>query len=185
MRRRELMIGMAAIALAPRAALARDRSPKLEIRVVARVEHRREPVDRKGVVLRFVLYGSLMDRNPTWEETKTVKITDGHLETTLSRDLGTVEGNGFGETMVLGIFVKEMGPAVTDVKLSPRVELDWRGSGTAPCLEQNESLAQGDLDLGGSCTMTGEGAVAFYITTLQRVPTEAQWQEEKAAKENR
>jgi len=164
--------------LVPTTGWARDKSPKLEIRVVGNVTHRREPVTRKGVVLRFVLYTSLMDRNPTWEETKKVNLDEGHFETTLSKDLGTWASNAFPEKMFLGIFVKEMGPDVSDLKMSPKVELDWKGSGTAPCLEQNESLAQGDLDLGGSCTMTGEGAVAFYITTLQRSPTVAEWKPE-------
>lgn len=183
MNRREVILGVAAIGLLPSTAWARDKSPKLEIRVVGDVTHRRDPVDRKGVVMRFVLYTSLMDRNPTWEETQSLKLSEGRFETTLSKGLGTVDSNPFGEKMFLGIFVKEMGPEVADVKMSPRVELAWDGSGTAPCLEQNESLAQGDLDLGGSCTVTGEGAVAIHITTLQRVPTEAEWAAELASKE--
>ncbi len=176
------MLGTLAIGLWPSTALARDKTPKLSIEVVANVTHRRKPVERKRVVLRFVIYTSMMDRNPTWEDTQTLNIVEGRLETTLSKGLGTIEDNGFPEKIFLGIFVKEMGPEVVDVRLSPLVELDWVGSGTAPCLEQNESLAQGDLDLGGSCTMTGEGAVAFYVTTLQRVPTEAEWAAELEAK---
>ena len=182
MRRREVMLGLVALAAAPGVAWAKDKSPKLKLRVKARVEHRRQPVTRKKVQVRFALYTTLMDRNPLWDEIKSVNIEDGLMETEIGRGLGTVDENPFGDEAYLGVFVLDMGPAVKDVKLSPRVTLDWTGSGTAPCLLQDEALA-GGLDSGGSCTVAGEGAVAFYITELQRVPTDAEWAAELAEKE--
>ena len=94
MNRREVMLGTLAIGLWPSTALARDKTPKLSIEVVANVTHRRKPVERKRVVLRFVIYTSMMDRNPTWEDTQTLNIVEGRLETTLSKGLGTIEDNG-------------------------------------------------------------------------------------------
>lgn len=181
MKRRELMIGLAALSLVPGVAWAREKkAPALRIRIKANVEHRRQPVNRKKVKVRFALYTTLMDRTPLWDEIRTVNIDDGVLEVEIGRGLGTVDENPFGDEAYLGIFVLDMGPAVADVKLSPRLTVDWTGTGTAPCLLQDESLA-GGLDSGGSCTVAGEGAVAFYITELQRVPTNAEWEAEKAA----
>lgn len=181
MNRRELMVGLTALGLVPSVAWAKDKSAKLSLRIKARVEHRRQPVNRKKVQVRFALYTTLMDRNPLWDEIKTVNIEDGLFETEIGRGLGTIDENPFGDECYLGVFVLDMGPAVQDVKLSPRVTLDWTGSGTAPCLLQDEALA-GGLDSGGSCTVAGEGAVAFYITEFQRVPTEAEWAAELAEK---
>mgnify|MGYP007046920947 CR=1 FL=1 len=181
MDRRRFLLASAALTLAPLPALA-GRVPKLQLKLTATVEHRRQRVDRKKVKLRFTLYTSQLDRNPSWEEIQTVDIRDGKLETVLGKGLGTVDEDLFAEDAYLGLFVLDMGPDVQDVKLSPRLKLDWHGSGSAPCLEQNESLAQGDIELGGSCTMAGEGALAFYVTQLQRVPTDAEWAAELADK---
>jgi hypothetical protein len=181
MDRRRFLLASAALALVPVPALA-GRVPKLELLLSATVEHRRKRVHRKKVKLRFTLYTSQLDRNPSWEEIQTVNIQDGKLETTLGKGLGTVDENLFAENAYLGIFVLEMGPEVQDVKLSPRLKIDWHGDGSAPCLEQNESLAQGDMELGGSCNMAGEGALVFYVTRLQRVPTDAEWAAEVEAK---
>ena len=181
MDRRTFLTATAAALLLPMPAWA-AKAPKLKLRVRATVEHRRKKVHRKKVKLRFVLYTSPLDRNPSWEQIKTVDILDGKLEVELGKGLGTVDDNPFQEMAYLGIFVLDMGPEVQDLKLSPKLKIDWHGNGTAPCLEQNESLAQGDIELGGSCTMAGEGAVAFYIHELQRVPTDAEWAAELAEK---
>lgn len=177
MKRRTMLLGGAALALAPGLAFAGKRPPKTKLHVGGRITHRKKDVDRKKVKFRFAIYRKNMDKDPIWDEFHTLDVTDGRFEVELGKggSLGTAVEETLPEKLYLGVFILSMGPDVTDLRMAPKLRVDWAGSGTSPCIENEETLNEGGLDEGGICTTTGEGAVAMYINTLQRVPAKGEW----------
>ena len=163
--------------LLPGLARAGRRPPKTSLRFSARVTHRRKKVHRKKVKLRFALYHKNMARDPVWDEHHTVDIEEGAMSVELGRrgSLGTALEDPFPEKLYLGVFIMEMGPEVSDLRLAPKLRLDWAGTGSTACLENEESLNDGGLDEGGVCTIAGEGAVNMFVTELQRIPASGTW----------
>ena len=89
--------------------------------------------------------------------------------------MGTPLEDPFPEKLYLGVFVLDMGPEVQEVRMTPKLRLEWADTGTADCLQNEESLNDGGLDEGGVCTLAGEGKVNMYVTDLQRVPAAGTW----------
>ena len=177
MQRRTLLAALTATLLMPAAnAVAGSRPPKTVLRFGARVTHRRLDVTRKKVKLRFALYHENMARDPIWDEVHSVNIEEGRFSVELGKgSMGTALEDPFPEKLYLGVFVLEMGPEVSDLRLTPKLRLEWATSGTAACIENQESLNDGGLDEGGVCTLAGDGKVAMYVTELQRVPAAGTW----------
>lgn len=173
-------MGAAALCLVPATALG-ERVPKTSIELEGRLSHRRKDVHRKKVKLRFALYRKNMDKDPIWDEFHTVNVEEGRFTVSLGKggSLGDAMEDPFPEKLYLGVFILEMGPDVADLRLAPKIRLDWAGTGSAGCLENEETLNEGGLDEGGVCTATGEGAVAMYINVLQRTPAPGSWTPKK------
>jgi hypothetical protein len=173
MQRRHFLAGTSALLLLPSTALARTpRPPKIVVELGGRLLHRNQAVDRDGVEMRFVLFESGMSRTPLWEETQKVKVQDGAWATTLGKrtTMGTPEDNAFPETPYLEVWLMKCGPEINELRLGPRLRINWSDTGSSACLDPGEGL-----DAGGVCGMNGDGAVTLEITALQRIPKAADW----------
>lgn len=169
MKRRELLIGAgAALLLAPGIAWAKkEKDPKLLLDIGGTLSHRGQAVSRDKVALRIAVFDSGMGRKVIWEQTIKVGCEEGAFSATLAK-LGTVAEPALPDSAHLEVWVMDAGPHVSEVRLTPRIALDWAGSGSAECLEVRETSGVYALDAGGSCTLSGQGAILVELTTLQR-----------------
>lgn len=169
MKRRDLLIAAgAALLLAPLPALAKkEEDPKLLLDIGGTLSHRGQSVTRDKVELRVAFFDSAMGRKVIWEQKVKVACEEGVFAATLGK-LGTVAAPALPPSAHLEVWVMDAGPHVSEVRLTPRVALDWAGTGSAECLEEREGTGVYALDAGGSCTLAGDGALQLEITTLQR-----------------
>lgn len=171
LRRRDLLAAASAtFLLAPLPAFAKkEEDPKLLLELGGTLSHRGQAVTRDKVRLRVAFFDDGMGRKVIWEQFPKVDCVDGVFSVTLNK-LGTQAAPALPETAHMELWVMEAGPHVSEVRLTPRLAVDWAGSGSAECLEVREGESELDaLDAGGSCTFIGDGALRVEITTLQRV----------------
>lgn len=170
LRRRDLLAAAgAAVLLAPLPALAKkDEDPKLLLHIAGTLSHRGQMVTRDKVRLRVAFFDDGMGRKVIWEHSPKVDCVEGAFSLTLSK-LGTESAPALPDTAHLELWVMEAGPHITEERLTPRLAVDWGGSGSAESLEVREGQSELDaLDAGGSCTFVGDGNLRVEITTLQR-----------------
>ena len=171
LRRRDLLAAAgAAILLAPLPALAKkEEDPKLLLELGGTLSHRGQVVTRDKVKLRVAFFDDGMGRKVIWEQFPKVDCVEGVFSITLKK-LGTASAPALPDTAHMELWVMDAGPHVSEVRLTPRLGVDWAGSGSAECLEVRAGETALDaLDAGGVCTFVGDGALRVDITTLQRV----------------
>lgn len=171
MRRRELLAAAGAtLLLAPLPALAKkDQGAKLMLELGGTLSHRGQVVTRDKVQLRVAFFDDGMGRKVIWEQFPKVDCVEGVFSTTLKK-LGTESEPALPATVHMELWVMEAGPHVSEVRLTPRLGVDFGGTGSAECLDVREGQSELDaLDAGGSCTFIGESGLRVDITTLQRV----------------
>ena len=171
LRRRDLLAAVSAtFLLAPLPAWAKkDADPKLLLTLGGTLSHRGQVVNRDKARLRVAFFDDAMGRKVIWEQFPKVDCVEGVFSVTLNK-LGTQSAPALPDAVHMELWVMDAGPHVRDVRLTPRLGVDFGGTGSAECLDVREVLSELDaLDAGGSCTFLGEGALRADITTLQRV----------------
>lgn len=171
LRRRDLLAAAGAtLLLAPLPALAKkEEGLPLLLELGGTLTHRGQAVTRKKVQLRVAFFDDGMGRKVIWEQFPKVNCVDGVFSTTLNK-LGYEAASLLPDTAHMELWVMDAGPHVSEVRLTPRIAVDWGTSGSASCLEVREGETELDaLDAGGVCSVVGDGALRVDITTLQRV----------------
>ncbi|MED5371820.1 MAG: hypothetical protein VX899_12440 [Myxococcota bacterium] len=169
--RRHLLGGLTATLLlaSPRAWAKGDKPPKLALKLAGTLTHREMPVHRDKVKLRLAAFDQGMGRTVLWEATPTISCDNGAFELIVKRpSLGVVGDSPLPDSFHLELWVLEAGPAVSDIRLVPRVQIPWSDSGVAECTLEKEGGIEG-LDEGGACVLSGDGALRLELTTLQRI----------------
>ncbi|MFT5582791.1 MAG: hypothetical protein ACI9VR_000367 [Cognaticolwellia sp.] len=171
LRRRDLLAAAGAtLLLAPVPALAKkEEDPKLLLELGGTLSHRGQVVTRDKVHLRVAFFDDGMGRKVIWEQFPKVDCVKGVFSVTLKK-LGTQSAPALPDTAHMELWVMDAGPHVRGVRLTPRLGVDFGGTGSADCLDVREAESELDaLDAGGSCTFIGDGALRVDITTLQLV----------------
>ncbi|MCB9793450.1 MAG: hypothetical protein H6741_12075 [Alphaproteobacteria bacterium] len=172
MHRRRFLVATAALALSPRLALAK-RPPKILLHLQGTLSWRDQPVYSNAVALRFALFDTAMARNPLWAEEVELKLKDGLVDLELGkRAFGDMENEVLPETVHLQVQVLSISGEAMDAKLSPRLEIDWRGEGRADCLDQVENISS---DPESGCVVVGAGNLRFVLSALDREPKPGTW----------